>query len=1516
MQGKIWRIPPQHPEEILPWLHRVAVADRETSIFAPQATDRPAKGFTLPKPNGAQAFEVVGIPLEAPGLYIVELESARLGAALLGKPQPMYVPTAALVTNLSVHLKWGRETALAWVTTLDNAQPVADARVVVQDCNGKILWQGDTERQGIARIGTLPTREDLPSCGNGEWIPPYDYSQTRALAGMSGGLLVTAQTADDLSFVHSSWDDGIEPWRFELPDEDENGRESIVAHTILDRTLFRAGETVHLKHILRAQIPQGFSLLSTPDRPTQISLRHTGSDEKYEFPLRWDGAGIAESTWTIPKEAKLGRYEIVLRRPAVETELVGPVQPGASARTLLSLPEQEWTSGEFQVEEFRVPLMKGTVQLPANPQIAVTEVSVDLGVQYLAGGGAGKLPVTLRSQIRPRALPTFAPFEDFTFANGAVKEGIVQRNPYEEEGEEEGSAEGTASGKAAVHQRTNLELDAAGTTRTAITNLPRASILQEVLAELEFRDPNGEVQTVATTTPLWPATWVVGIKPDAWAASKESVQAQVAVVDVAGKPVADAPVQVIILERKYYSHRKRLVGGFYAYEHVEETKRIGEFCQGKTDTKGLLRCEGKPPAEGNLILQASVTDVAGNTTAAHREVWVAGSREWWFKARDSDRIDLLPEKRRYEPGETARLQVRMPFRAATALVTIERDGGILEASVVSLSGKEPVIEVPAKDSYAPNIFVSALVVRGRVGDIQPTALIDLGKPAFKLGIAEIRVGWRAHELKVTVAADRATYRVREKALVKIAARTADGKPVPAGSEVAVAAVDEGLLELLPNRSWNLLEAMMGRRGYGVWTASAQMQVVGKRHYGLKALPQGGGGGHQTTRELFDTLLFWQGRVPLDEHGEASVEVPLNGALTSFRIVAVATGGVALFGTGATTIRSTQDLMVLPGIAPLVREGDQFPAEFTVRNTSDRAMDVAVTAQAEGLATPLTPQMLTLSAGEARVVAWDITAATGVQTVQYSVEASEPGGGRDRVQVKQQVRSAVPVRPFQATLLRWEGQIRQPVERPADALPDRGGVQVTLSPTLTSGLDGVREWMRNYPYSCLEQKVSRAVALRDEHLWQEVTAAMPSYLDGDGLLKYFPTMEWGSDVLTAYVLAISHAAGWALPPAVQSKAEEGLEKFVAGAIQRYSAFRVTDLSLRKLTALEALARYGKFDRKLLGSLTIEPNLWPTSTVLDWWSLLQRVPSLADRDTRLSEAEQIVRSRLNLQGTTLGFSSERADTLWWLMVGPSTNAVRLLLHLVQTGQWREDVPRLMRGALARQRRGAWDCTVTNAWGVLAVEKFSQAFEMTPVAGTTTAALADTAQQVEWAQAPKGETLDFSWPARQMDLTVDHQGSGNPWVTIQARAAVPLKTPFSSGYRIIRTLTPVEVREAGHWSRGDIIRVQLEIEAQADMTWVVVSDPIPTGASHLGGSLRTSQIATQGETQQEQVWPAFAERAFEAFRSYYEFVPKGHFTVEYTIRLNQSGRFQLPTTRVEALYAPEMFGELPNEPVEVRP
>jgi hypothetical protein len=147
--------------------------------------------------------------------------------------------------------------------------------------------------------------------------------------------------------------------------------------------------------------------------------------------------------------------------------------------------------------------------------------------------------------------------------------------------------------------------------------------------------------------------------------------------------------------------------------------------------------------------------------------------------------------------------------------------------------------------------------------------------------------------------------------------------------------------------------------------------------------------------------------------------------------------------------------------------------------------------------------------------------------------------------------------------------------------------------------------------------------------------------------------------------------------------------------------------------------------------------------------------------------------------------------------------------------------------------------------------------------------------------------------------------------------LKAPISTGYAIKRSVAPVEQKDKAGYSRGDVYRVTLEIDAQTDMTWVVIDDPIPSGAAILGSGLgRDAGSLTAGEKRAGWAWPAFVERTEEAYRAYYEFVPKGKFSLEYTVRLNNPGRFDLPATRVEALYAPEMFGETPNASVQVKP
>jgi len=1431
-----------------------------------------AKPFSMPKPLAKEEFEVVGIPLQKNGFYVVELQSPKLGKIINTEGSTAYVQAAALMTNLAAHFERGAESSLVWVTTLDGAKPVPDAAVVVRTCDGKALWQGKTDASGIAHI---------------------KQSLTGVQCTYNSSLFVSARSKDDMTFTLSDWDGGIETWRFNLPTAPFNA-DNTMATTVFDRTLFRAGETVHMKHLLRRHAQDGIHFGDTATSTEKLVITHDGSGQHYELPLTWDSHANAESNWQIPADAKQGSYSL----------MIGNYQ-----------------AGSFRVEAFRVPTMKALLQGPKDAAVQAQQVGFDIQLNYLAGGGAGDANVKLRTVLQDKAV-SFPDYEGYTFSNGAVVEGRSIDTPTLDEDDASWSDDENGKTQNGTAATQTLKLDRHGAARATVDKLPKVTSPQDLVAELEFSDANGETSTVSTRVPLLPSAYQIGIQPDGWAVSKDAFKFRVVVLDTAGKPVPNAEVKTDFFRRTNYSHRHRLLGGFYAYENVTEVKHLGDGCSGKTDEHGLLFCATKAPASGNLVLQARTADTEGRAIAANADIWIAGSEYWWFNVNDNDRIDVLPEKKRYEPGEDAVFQVRMPFRSATALISVEREG-IIDTYVRPLDAAKPSFSIPVKPGYAPNVYVSVLVVRGRVAGVQPTALVDLGKPAYKLGIAKLQVGWAAHELKVKLDTDKPVYKVRDKARVHIAVVRANGKKLPAGTEVAVAAVDAGLLELMPNTSWNLLDAMMQERPLQVETATAQMQVIGKRHFGRKAVPAGGGGGKSNGRELFDTLLYWKGHVVLDAKGEADVEVPLNDSMTEFRIVAVADGSGDLFGTGTASVRSTQDLILMSGLPPLVREDDQLRAGFTLRNTTDAAMTVDVQANVanpdnlKAAVNHLPAQHVTIEAGQAAEVGWNYRVPLGVANLAWDVSARiADGATSDRIKIKQKVGFAVPVRVYQATLVQLEKPLQMSVRAPADALPGRGGIQTTLRDKLGSDLPGVRDYMARYPYSCFEQRTSKAVSLENKDMWNINMAILPGYLDGDGLLKYFPNMPEGSDALTAYVLSIADEGGYAIPKESRDRMEAGLVGFVEGKVVRGSPLPTADLAIRKVAALEALSRSSKVRSEMFDSFVVEPNLWPTSAVIDYYLVLKRTPGLPERDAKMKQAEHILHSRLNMQGTTMGFSTERSDDLWWLMVSTDVNANRVLLAMMDNPGWHEDIGRLVRGMLGRQHEGRWNTTVANAWGTVAMEKFSAGFESIPVTGTVSVKLGQDSKSLDWQKQPTGGILMQAWPKGTGELDVEQKGTGKPWVTVTSMAAIPLKAPLSTGYRITKTVTPVEQQKPGQWSRGDVYRVHIDIDAQADMTWVVVDDPIPASATVLGSGLgRDSQIMSQGEQARGWVWPAYVERGFDAYRNYFEFVPKGKFSVEYTVRLNNEGDFTMPATRVEAMYSPEMFGEVPNEVFHVR-
>jgi len=1491
------RIDPGDDAAIARWLRKVAKAQADDfreekrgggTVTVNHTGDRsvfdrgtPAKSLQLRLPNGGRKMEVVGIPLGQPGFYVVELASPRLGRALLGRPTTRFVAASALVTNMAVHFKWGRGTSLAWVTALDSGAPVAGAAVSVADsCTGKKLASAATDASGRALIRDLPDPSSASNCDERD--------------AESAPLLVSARKGGDLSFALTSWNQGIQPWDFDLP-YGWRAPEPIF-HTIFDRTLVRAGETVNMTHVYRRPDLTGFR--SGGAIKGTLAFSHRGSDVTFEVPITIDRAGMGGSSWTPPKGAPTGDYDLTLK--------IGK--------------DSQSTGQSVRVDEYRLPTMRATVSGPREPVVRPKRVPLDLYVGYLSGGGAGRAPVRLRAAFEMLS-DTPDGWEGWSFGGAAVKEGTV---PLDDDQNDLGKPTPPAS------VTVPLALDPHGALRTGI-DVPALADATRMRVEMDYDDANGETLTASTSIPLYTSAVRLGIKADGWMQRSGAMRLKVAALTAEGKPIRNQHVSIALYTREILSARRRLIGGFYAYDNSARTTRISATCSSWTDAHGVATCELSPDVSGEVIAVATTRDGQGNEARAVSSVWLVGDNEWWFGGDNGDRMDVIPDAKSYRAGDTAHVQVRMPFRSATALVSVEREG-ILSSFVTTISGKDAVVDVPLPGAYAPNVYISVMAVRGRIAGWRlwladlarrwhlpffsqdggyPTALVDLAKPAYRIGVAKVSVGWEAHQLKVAVQADRNRYRIRDHARVAVRVMGPDGKP-PRQAEIAFAAVDQALLQLSPNDSWDILAKMMGERPLSVLTSTAQMQVVGKRHYGLKAVAAGGGGGgdlSSLTRSDFRPVLLWKGRVKLDDQGRAMVDVPFADALSAYKLVAVATAGQQLFGMGSAEVRTVQDLTIYSGVPPLVRSGDVYGATFTLRNGTDRPMKVTATATLQPLVARGSPLTVDIPAGGASQVRWNLKAPSGIDKLHWTVVArSADGRATDRIAIDEQVVPAVPEEIWSATLMRVGSGASLMVGAPAGALPGRGGIDIALAATPAPPLTGVRAYMLAYPYGCFEQRLSKAVALDDRAAWAKQIDALPTYVARNGLLHYWPYPEEpGSIALTAYALSITAEAGLPWPDDARGTLLDALRGVVDGRITEEGMSPANGRLLR-LAALAALARNGAATPGMAAQVAIPLGDMPTVTLADWLATLQRIPGIDP--ARLRAAEAALRSRIVYEGTRLDLT-DRGAVPWWMMVGDDEMALKALLAVVGRPGWESEAPRMMAGIAQRQMRGHWDTTPANAWGTIAVRRFMAAYPGSAT-GLTTASLGN---RTLTSQSLKPPTLRLPLPAVPGSLLMRHDGPVGPWATVSVRAAVPLRAPVSAGYRISREVSFVSRKQPDRISRGDVMKVRITVDAPVERNWVVIDDPIPAGASILGaGGGQSAMLAAQASG--EGASPSYVEQGFDGWRGYFRWLGKGRTTVEYTVRLNGIGTLQLPPTRVEAMYSPEIHAAVPNATLTIAP
>lgn len=1455
--------------------------------------------------------EVIGIPINKPGFYVLEASSTTLGKNLTETGEPMYVRSTVLVTNLSTHLKCSNAGALVWVTRLNDGQSVKNAQVQLFKDDGSVIAKGTTNDQGVFQYD-----DKIVDCYK-VWASTRiaaDHPQSYGQA--------------DYSLVSSSWNDGIQTWMFNLPNEynysNSGSDPQLITHTLLDRTLFRAGETVSMKHYIRLQTKDGLvAPVSGRDQlPNELVINLVALDEEVRQPLKWvktaSGSMQALSQWKIPENSKNGVYRVSLEHNNGVVDSQG--------------------DAEFRVEEFKLPLLTGTIALSSEQQVGTMlvnpqVVNANIQVNYIVGGGATELPVQVSAMLVPNQLQ------------------FDQHNQFQFNAVSESSSED--SQRKIIMDKQAAKLDANGQVNLQIKDILKQAQASDLIVEVSFMDPNGQIQTLSQTASLVPSAVLAGIQAEyAYLPNKEA-NFQVLTIDPLGKVQANIPVSVKATRSDYLVVRKRLLGGFYSYDYQQFSENLGEICQGVSDEYGRFVCKAALNYKGEITLMVSVEDAQKNSYVAQASTYVD---EWayWLGLSDTDRTDVIANKASYEVGEEAVFDVRMPFQEASALVAIEREG-VIDYRIMPLGKENSKFTLKIEPEWAPNAYVSVLAVRGRIrgerGDSGvvwgndpgqsggANALVDLAKPSFRFGVVGFSVFNPEQQLKLNLQMDKPGYQIRQKAKVAIEGQFADGKPA-AKANVAVFVVDKALLELSPNNTTDLYKAMMRERRLDVETATAQSEVVGRRHYGRKAIPAGGGGGRAPTRELFDSLIFWQGDAVLDEQGKANVEFTLNDSISKFEVVVVADYAQDKFGQAKLDFVSTQDLQLISGLPLLSRDRDQFQAPLTLRNATAQEMQVTVKAKALRGGKPIqsfADQQVTLPANSSQTLYWETLPIQMLdtdtrQTINWQFDAQASTGARDSIRVKQDVVSHVPVTVRQSELMSVPSGEMIPaldVQLPKNALrlndKWRGGLQVNLQPTLATSLEGARQFFIDYPYTCYEQRSSIAIGLNSQERWNALMDEINVHLDEHGLVKYFPSgYMHGSPILTAYLLSVTADArklGWdfKLPEQAQERMLNALEKVVNGNLPIYDWMPKEGNSRLRLNLIAALARYNMATVNMINRYSIDQS-YTSDSLLDLYTIIRSFQSYPNKQEQLKAISQAIAQRLDRQGTQIVFHEREAmDGLWWMMIDRRVMQAKLLFAMMNEPAWAKDIPYLVQGLAKSQDRGHWGTSTGNLWAILAMNYFTQNFEKVPAEGHVNMSVSgsDYAEANTWENLGVKQRVLAPWrgdaPAK-LDLSL--QGKGRVWATVSALAAVENTEAQYAGYKIKKTVEPISQAVSGEWRVGDTYRVRLEIDAASSMTWAVVSDPIPAGASILGGGLGRDSII-ENQVQESDWWsgPSFIERKSEVYRAYYGYLPSGQHTLEYAVRLNTVGNFVLPSTRVEGLYAPETYGELPNATMQVK-
>ncbi len=1419
----------------------------------------------LNKPGYAPIEIVEGGGSLEPGIYLLDADSPSIS-----DDRRWGLRHFMVVSKLNLALKSFVGGALVWATDLQSGQPVSDVKLQFYNSEWKEMGRATTDEDGVAQI-------------------PLDPQQTRDRP------LMLALASEQFGAVFADWSRGVSPWEFGLEME---YLAEYRAHIYTDRPIYRPGQTVYFRGILRGEDDVKYSL--PRGAQVHVTIQSSSGEQLLDKDIPLNDYGAFNGEIKLADGAALGYYNIQV-----------------------NLGSQHYFNAGFQVAAYRAPEFEVIVTPAQAELVRGTDTQASVQVKYYSGGPVVGAPVTWNVLAEDYAFtPKWGGNYSFRDTDDPWRCWDCWWRRYTP------PQQVVLSGSGVTDENGELKFEISESNFQIPVTGSQRLIVEATAVGADNQYISGREEVIAHR-----GDYYIGLAADKYLGKEgEPFAVNLVAVDWRGDNprVPDKAITARIYRREWKNTFIEQGGGGYWKSETVDT--LVETQSVTTNEKGEAVVSFTPPEGGSYRVLA--TDSANDKLRTSIFVWVTGKEHvsWWRE--NNDRINLIANKVTYLPGETAEILIPSPYQGAhVALVTVER-GGILKHQVIQMTSNSQVYRLPLTTDYAPTVYVSVMLIQG-------SASCSASEPAqacvadYKVGMVPLEVEPIAQELTITLSPDVAQGEPGKNVIYTLQATNAAGQPVQA--EFSLDLVDKAVLALMPRQADAIVEAFYGRRGLGVQTSSGlalsvdrwlqelEQDLDGQQH---AKMANGLGGGPAPAaapsatsapgmvageaderayspkgdsaappagveiRQEFSDTAYWNASVVTDKDGKASVTLKLPDNLTTWVMRGVGVGShpdgsLLLVGEGTAELVSTKPLLIRPVAPRFFVVGDRAELAAVVNNNTDATLQATVALSTTGvtLSGPAEQQVTIPARGEVKLT-WEATVqdVTQAELVFWAVAGEYNDASKPRLTTGPDgsllvFRYSAPDIVGTAGDLPQAGGRTEVVALPPKYDDRQGELTVQLDPSLAAAMQDGLKYLEHYEYECAEQTVSRFLpniltyrALKDLGITDsELEAKLPKLVQqgldklynqqrGDGGWGWWHDSQESNVHLTSYVV-------FALTKAKQADFEVRSD-----VLQRGQQFLISKLvSSRQLTGFananqQAFVLYVLAEDKQFQKARVD-DLFENRNKLSHYgrAYLALAMGVADpSDKRISTILSDLNSAAILSAT--GAHWEESNYDWWAMNTDTRSTAIILDALARLDKDNQLAPNVVRWLMVARKGGYWETTQETAWALIALTDWMQATG--ELQGNYDYAVFLNDQDIASGRVDSAKlesvklniaVADLLNASRSNRLTIARgdpqdggsRGQGRLYYTAHLRVFLPVEDikPVSRGITVNRRYTLAsctdgikcpEVREA---RLGDVIRVDLTIIAPNDLYYVVLEDPLPAGGEAIDTGLATTSLLEQG-------------------------------------------------------------------------